>query len=58
MATEKVEIFQHTCQHCGHVWKTERERPGVCPKCKTYRWDQPPAKPWSLIKAQRSNGLD
>lgn len=33
---------------CGHEWlprinpdSTERERPAVCPKCKSPRWDKP-----------------
>jgi predicted Zn-ribbon and HTH transcriptional regulator len=27
---------------CGHVWTPRVEgRPGVCPKCKNYKWDEP-----------------
>lgn len=28
---------------CGHEWlpRVKGERPAVCPKCKTPRWDKP-----------------
>lgn len=44
MATKKVEIYEHTCQHCAHIWRSDRERPSVCPSCKSYNWDREPRK--------------
>ncbi len=27
---------------CGHIWVPRQEgRPGVCPSCKSYKWDKP-----------------
>ncbi len=34
---------------CGHEWVAKgEERPRVCPKCKSARWDQP--KLWERAK--------
>ena len=31
------------CEQCGHDWlpRVAGERPGLCPKCKSLRWDKP-----------------
>jgi len=30
------------CEQCGHIWlPRSEERPGLCPKCKSLRWDKP-----------------
>lgn len=30
------------CLRCGHTWTPRTsQRPGVCPKCKHRRWDEP-----------------
>ena len=42
MVTRTREINEHTCQHCGHVWLSKMDRPGICPKCKSYNWDKTP----------------
>lgn len=33
-----------TCLHCNKQWWTFKERPVVCPKCKSYNWDKPPQR--------------
>lgn len=30
-----------TCTHCGYVWHSRVKRPKSCPKCRSYRWDEP-----------------
>ena len=30
------------CVRCGYTWVTIKEtRPKVCPRCKSYHWDEP-----------------
>jgi len=33
------------CLRCGHEWKNQVEIPVVCPRCKSYRWDEIIKKP-------------
>lgn len=35
------------CLKCGHVWlpRVATEKPRICPKCKSVRWDIGPVKP-------------
>jgi len=42
-ALGSVEIVVLGCRcRCGHEWITRnRERPRVCPKCKSANWDRP-----------------
>jgi hypothetical protein len=33
-----------TCSRCNHTWtsiKPDGSKPVVCPRCKSYTWDQP-----------------
>ena len=41
-----VEVTVLSCRcRCGHEWLArDRERPRVCPKCKSANWDRP--KKW------------
>lgn len=34
-------ITRYTCQRCGHEWIPQKENPVVCPKCKSYKWNEP-----------------
>lgn len=38
-----VEVVVLSCRcRCGHEWLTRtKERPRVCPKCKSANWDKP-----------------
>lgn len=27
------------CLKCGYKWKSKKEKPKSCPKCKSYTWD-------------------
>lgn len=36
-----IKIPTLTCKQCGHGWRPTVERPKVCPRCKSYRWDEP-----------------
>jgi predicted Zn-ribbon and HTH transcriptional regulator len=42
MGETKIEITEFKCERCGHKWnpRSEDERPMICPKCKSARWDQ------------------
>jgi hypothetical protein len=35
-------IYRYECLRCRHVWASKKERPRVCPKCKTPYWDTLP----------------
>ena len=32
---------QPTCQRCGHTWTPRNGTPVACPKCKSYKWNEP-----------------
>lgn len=32
---------ENKCKRCDHQWKSNLEKPKVCPKCKSYYWDKP-----------------
>ena len=41
MATKPINMFQHTCERCGHVWANDAPHPRRCSKCKSAYWDVP-----------------
>ncbi len=38
---ETIEVYRHTCGRCAHVWRSDLNKPVVCPKCKSPYWDKP-----------------
>ncbi|MBA4068206.1 MAG: hypothetical protein C0501_31795 [Isosphaera sp.] len=44
-----VEVTVLACRcRCGHEWVTRnREKPRVCPKCKSPNWDKPKKWEWA-----------
>ena len=37
---QTIEIPTYECLRCGHTWHPRQpERPRLCPRCKTVRWD-------------------
>jgi len=36
-----VEMWQLSCERCGHVWDTRLRDPRVCPKCHSPYWNRP-----------------
>jgi Zn finger protein HypA/HybF involved in hydrogenase expression len=32
--------FTQECLRCGHVWKSHKEKPIACPKCKSYNFNK------------------
>ena len=44
----EVEITKkaYKCNNCGNVWEPRslKEKPLICPKCKSARWDKEPRK--------------
>lgn len=46
MAITKVTIWRCTCERCGHTWAPRAlpPPPRLCPKCKSFLWNQPPEK--------------
>jgi predicted Zn-ribbon and HTH transcriptional regulator len=42
MAEFKIEIISYKCDRCGHRWiPREKEKPTICPKCKSPYWNKP-----------------
>ncbi len=43
MSEKRLEIKEYTCERCGHMWvpRDIRNKPRVCPKCKSPYWDKP-----------------
>ena len=42
----RVRVTALRCERCGHVWLPRiHERPALCPKCKSLRWDKASLKP-------------
>ncbi len=41
MCMAEITLKGYKCERCGHVWAPrEREKPRVCPKCKSAYWDR------------------
>jgi predicted Zn-ribbon and HTH transcriptional regulator len=41
-AQVETAIQTYKCLRCGHVWvPRKKEKPRVCPKCKSPYWDKP-----------------
>jgi predicted Zn-ribbon and HTH transcriptional regulator len=42
MTQETKEVKLWTCLRCKHKWANRKNRkPKICPKCKSYLWDEP-----------------
>ena len=40
MPTVRAKVL--LCSQCGHKWfPRTTQKPGLCPKCKSLRWDRP-----------------
>jgi predicted Zn-ribbon and HTH transcriptional regulator len=41
MPEAKIEVKGYLCNSCGHKWipRVKKQKPFVCPKCKSARWD-------------------
>ena len=44
-------VKHHVCKRCSHKWMGKRERPLMCPKCRSKLWDQEPIRNASLRKS-------
>lgn len=41
----EVTLKGYRCERCNHVWvPRDKEKPRVCPKCKSPYWDVPRKK--------------
>jgi len=45
--------MKHACLRCGHKWTSIKEKPVVCPRCKSYKYDKPKEKPSKAKKEAR-----
>lgn len=46
MPSGRIRVIALKCEQCGHIWLPRSdERPGLCPKCKSLRWDKPKREP-------------
>ena len=42
MAEFKMEVTAYKCDRCRHQWiPREKEKPTICPKCKSPYWNKP-----------------
>jgi len=39
----EVKVKGYKCNNCGYEWlpRSTKEKPLICPKCKSARWDLP-----------------
>ena len=45
MTIEEIKVLKCKCERCSHKWITRsKEKPRVCPKCKSPYWDIPRRK--------------
>ena len=52
LGSAKISVLGCRCR-CGHEWiSREKDRPRVCPKCKSANWDKP--KKWERKDATSS----
>lgn len=35
---------KNECIKCGHLWVARVEKPAMCPKCKSYKWNEKKVK--------------
>ena len=42
----KICLRGYKCNNCGNEWipRSPKEKPLICPKCKSARWDKEPRK--------------
>ena len=41
MGEKEIKLYEYTCERCGHKWiPRTKEKPRVCPKCKSPYWDR------------------
>lgn len=42
----EMKVKGYKCNNCGHTWqpRSNKEKPLICPKCKSSRWDKEPKK--------------
>jgi hypothetical protein len=33
--------LEHNCNLCKYNWRSTKNRPTACPRCKRYNWDDP-----------------
>ena len=36
----KTMVEANRCERCGYVWPARAERPALCPRCRSLRWDK------------------
>jgi len=52
VGTGRIRIIAFHCEQCGHTWlPRSEERPALCPKCKSLRWDKI-GKRWDKARAK------
>jgi len=48
-----VEMWQLTCERCGHKWETRLRDPRVCPHCHSPYWNRPRTREVKKLKDER-----
>jgi predicted Zn-ribbon and HTH transcriptional regulator len=46
MPEVEIKVKGYRCNNCGYIWqpRSSKEKPLICPKCKSARWDKEPKK--------------
>lgn len=46
MAEIEIKVKAYKCNNCEYVWqpRSKKEKPLICPKCKSARWNKEPKK--------------
>ena len=56
MAEIKITLKGFKCERCKHEWiPRNKERPIICPKCKSPYWDKPRKKD-TMVKEKINHG--
>jgi len=44
MAEIEIKVKAYKCNNCSYEWqpRSQKEKPLICPKCKSARWDKEP----------------
>lgn len=55
MPEVELKVKGYKCNNCNYEWlpRSQKERPLICPRCKSSRWDKPRRE--KLNKKKNSN---
>ncbi len=55
----EIQVTAFKCERCAHIWVPRaKERPVICPKCKSARWDKPKTEITRPSSFWKHKGID